>query len=98
MIKAKDIRDMNHIKEILDNIRAYITAYEDQIGEASEDVLENITFQLCEIEEFIIGAQKCDNANLVVADIRMMTYWHYIDGKCNFGDMIGELKEYEGEI
>lgn len=98
MIKAENIRDMNHVKGILDYIKAYIIAYEEQIGEVSEDVLENINFQLCEIEEFVIGAQKCDDVNLANADIRMMTYWKYIDGKCSFGNMIGELKKYEGEI
>ncbi len=98
MIKAKDIHNINHVKEILDNIKDYVTAYEEQIGDLSEDALENLTFQLCEIEEFIIGAQKCDDANLADADIRMMTYWEYIDGKCSFWDMIGELKKYEGEI
>lgn len=98
MIKAKDVRDMNHVKEILDNIRVYVTSYEEQIGEVSEDALENMIFQLCEIEEFIIGTQKYTNANLADAYIRMMTYWQYIDGKCSFWDMIGELKKYEGDI
>ena len=98
MIYAKDIHDINHVKGILDHIRDYVTAYEEQIGDLSEDALENITFQLCEIEEFIIGTQKCNDVNLADADIRMMTYWEYIDGKCSFWDMIGELKKYEGEI
>lgn len=43
---------------------------------------------------FFIGAQKYNNINLPKADIRMMTYWQYIDGKSNFLDMIGELKKY----
>jgi len=98
MVKAVNIRDINHVKEILDNIRNYVIAYEEQIGNLSEDSLENLGFQLCEIEEFIIGTQKCNNMNLAHADIRMMTYWKYIDGKCSFWDMIGELKKYEGEI
>ena len=97
MIKAKDIHDMNHVKEILDNIGDYITACK-QIGDISEDTMENINFQLCEIEEFIIGTQEYNNANLADADIRMMTYWRYIDRNCSFWDMIGVLKQYEGEI
>lgn len=98
MIKAKNIRDINHVKAILDNIREYVTAYEEQIGELSEDAAENITFQICEIEEFIIGTQQINSSSLAAADLRMMTYWHYIDGKYSFLDMLGELKKYEGEV
>lgn len=98
MIKANDICDINHVKSILDNIRDYVKAYEVQIGELSENALENITFQICEIEEFIIGTQQLIRSNLANADIRMMTYWKYIDGECNILDMIEELKKYEGEV
>lgn len=97
MIKAKNIHDMNHVKMILDKIRDYINAYE-QIGNLSEDALDKVTFQLCEIEEFIIGNQECNVTNLVNADIRLMTYWDYINDKICFWDMIGELKKYEGEV
>ncbi len=96
MIKAKNIHDINHVKEILDNIREYVSAYEE--GELSDDAAENITFQICEIEEFIIGTQRINSSNLAHADLRMMTYWNYIDGKCSFLDMIVELKKYEGEV
>lgn len=98
MVKVKDIHDINHVKEILDNIREHVTTYEKQIGELSEDVLENITFQICEIEEFIIGAQKINSSNLASGHLRMMIYWRYIDGKCSFLNMIKELKKYEGEV
>ena len=98
LIKVNDVRDMNHVKAILDNISSYVKAYEVQIGELSEDALENMTFQICEIEEFIIGMQKINSSNLADADLRMMIYWKYIDGKCSFLDMIEELKKYEGEV
>ena len=98
MIKANDIRDMNHVKSILDNISSYVKAYEVQRGELPEDALENMTFQICEIEEFIIGMQQINSSNLADADLRMMIYWKYIDGKCSFLDMIKELKKHEGEV
>ena len=98
LIKANDICDMNHVKSILDNISIYVKAYEDQIGELPDDVIENITFQICEIEEFIIGRQQINSSNLADADLRMMLYWRYIDGKCSFLNLIKELKKYEGEV
>lgn len=98
MVKVNNIRDINHVKEILDNMRNYVAAYEEQNGDLSENTLENLTFQICEIDEFIIATQKINNANLANGYIRMMTYWKYIDGKYSFWDMIGELKKYEGEI
>ena len=35
---------------------------------------------------------------MVMADIRIMLYWEYIDGQCEFNELIEELKKYEGEI
>ena len=98
MIDEKNIRDINHVKEILDNIHDYVKAYEEQIGELSENVLENIEFQLCEIEEFLIGPQKLTASNIANADIRMMKYWKYIEGKCGFNYLMRELKKYEGDV
>lgn len=98
VIKTKDICDLNQIKEILDSIRVFIVEYEDQIGEVTVNDLENVDFQLCEIEKFIIGTQKWDKINLANKDSRMMIYWRYIDEKCSFSEMIGELKQNEGEI
>ena len=98
MIRAHDIRDLNHVRTILDNTRDYIVAHKNQIGELSEDDCENITFQLCEIDEFIIGMQEINERNIVHADIRIMTYWEYVNDKCSFSEMMKGLKKYEGEI
>lgn len=98
MIEDKDIRDMNQVREILDNLREYIIAFEEQIGELSEDMYENIGFQLAEIDGFIIGKQKCIQSNFAMGDIRMMYYWDYIEGKCNFNELLVFLKKYEGEV
>ena len=54
MISDINIIDINHVQEILNDIRNYVKAYENQIGELSEDVCENIGFQLAEIDGFII--------------------------------------------
>lgn len=98
MIYAKNITDLNHVKDILDNIRNNVVACESIYGNVPEEVLENITFQLCEIEEFIIGPQKYTVTNIANSDLRMMGYWEYIDGKCSFWDMVREMKTYEGDI
>lgn len=98
MIYAKDINDLNHVKDILDNIRNNVVTCESMYGKIPEEVLENITFQLCEIEEFIIGPQKYTEKNIVNSDLRMMGYWEYIDGECSFWDMVREMKENEGDI
>ena len=42
MVSDINIRDINHVQEILNDIRNYVKAYENQIGELSEDVCENI--------------------------------------------------------
>lgn len=95
MILAKNIHDMNNVREILDNIRINLNAYEKQ----NESVLEEkIEFQICEIDEFIIGFQKHKLNNTVCADIRMMLYWDYIENKIDFYKMIEGLRENEGEI
>ncbi|NFG41027.1 hypothetical protein FC789_07515 [Clostridium botulinum] len=98
MVYAKAIVDLNHVKEILDNISNNVVAYENIYGKVPEKVLENIDLQLCEFEEFIIGPQKYTATNIANSDLRMMVYWKYIDGKCSFWDMVRELKKYEGDI
>ncbi|NFN44446.1 hypothetical protein FDB53_04230 [Clostridium botulinum] len=98
MINSKDIANLNHVKVILDNIGNNVVAYENIYEEVSEEIIENITFQLCEIEEFIIGPQKYTTANIIKSNLRMMEYWKYINRKCSFGDMLREMKKNEGEI
>lgn len=98
MIYAKHITNLNHVKGILDNIRNNVVAFENIYEKVPEEVLENITFQLCEIEEFIIGPQKYTETNIVNSDLRMMGYWEYINGHCSFWDLVRGMKKYEGEI
>lgn len=35
---------------------------------------------------------------MAMADIRIMSYWEYIDGKCEFNELMEKLKEYEGDV
>ena len=98
MIEDKDIRDINHAKSILNQLREYTIAYEEQIGEMPEEICEDIVFQLAEIDGFIIGNQQCTNSNFAMADMRVMCYWEYLEGKCNFNKLMKNLKEYEGEV
>lgn len=98
MIYAKNITDLNNIKSILDNIRGSIVVYESIYGDVPQEVVENIIFQLCEIEEFIIGPQKYTTTNIICSDLRMMAYWEYIEGNISFFDMLKEMKKDEGDI
>lgn len=98
MINANSIQDMNHVKQILDCLRKYIQSYEIQIGELSEDAWINIRFQLCEIDEFVIGCQKCNEHNFVDADLRLMSYYEYLNNDCSFDELVENLRKYEGEV
>ncbi len=98
MIKANEIQNMNHVKQILDNLKRYIRSYEIQIGELSENTWANIRFQLCEVDEFIIGVQNCNERNFVDADLRILSYYEYLDNECSFDELVENLRKYEGEV
>lgn len=98
MIKANNIQDMNHVKQILDYLCEYIQIYKMQIGELSEDAWSNIRFQLCEIDEFVIGLQNCNERNFVDSDLRMMSYFEYLNNECSFDELVEHLRKYEGEV
>ena len=98
IVDDNKIRDMNHVRMILNNLRTFVVAYEEQMGELPEDKCENIGFQIAEIDGFIIGKQKYNAMNLAMADIRAMSYWEYIEGKCDFDKLVEILKKYEGEV
>ena len=84
MIEKEEIYDLNHVMKILNDLRAYVSKYEKVYGEFPEEQCENVQFQLTEIDGFIIGSQLYTGSNIAMADIRMMLYWEYIDGKCDF--------------
>ena len=98
MIEDKDIRDINHVRYILDNLQEYVKAYEEQIGELPEYKCEDITFQLAEIDSFLIGMQKLTATNMAMADIRVMKYWKYLEGEYTFTELMEFLRKYEGEV
>lgn len=97
MIKANNIHDMNHVKSILDELKYLYSQHENQTGNSSGDIEEEICCQFCEIDEFIVGAQQMKPSNLIQADIRMMIYWKYIDDKLNYFDMVEAIKNHEGD-
>lgn len=98
MVDEKDIKDKNHVRFILNNLKEYVIHYEKQIGNLPEIEVENITFQLAEIDGFIIGKQKYSNSNIAMADIRIMYYWDYLEGKYDFASLMMKLKQYEGDM
>lgn len=98
MIEKEEIYDLNHVMKILNDLQDFIREYEEIYGEISEEKCENIQIQLAEIDGFIIGSQSYTGSNIAMADIRMMLYWDYINGKCDFLELIKGLKKYEGEV
>ena len=98
MIKANGIQNMNHVKQILDNLKKHIRSSEVQFGGVSEEIWINIRFQLCEIDEFVIGVQSCNKNNFVNADLRMMSYHEYLNNECNFDELVENLRKYEGDV
>ena len=95
-ISEKNIRNLNHVNCILDYLSDYVKSYENIFGELPEDECFDITMQLCEIEEFIIGKQLCTEKCLQDSNIRMMCYWEYINGECDFDALIKNLGIYDG--
>lgn len=98
MIKKEEIYNLNHVMRILNDLREYVGKYGEVYGELPEEQCENVQFQLAEIDGFIIGSQPYNSSNIAMADIRMMLYWNYIDGKCDFWELVKGLKKYEGEV
>lgn len=95
-ILAKNIRDLNHVNSMLDYLSDYVKSYESVFEELPEDECYDITMQLCEIEEFVIGKQLCTDKSFQDSTLRMMCYWEYIDGKCDFDTLIKNLGIYDG--
>ncbi len=98
MINANDILNLNHVNQILDNLKDYINSYKIQVGEISEEAWINIRFQLCEIDEFIIGTQKCNEHNFFDSDLRLFSYYEYLNNECSFDKLIENLRKFEGEV
>ena len=98
MIRKEEICNLNHVMNILNDLREYVSNYEEIFGELPEENCVNIEFQLFEIDEFIVGAQLYSNTNIAMRNIRIMLYWDYIEGKCDFLELVKGLKQYEGDI
>jgi hypothetical protein len=95
MIHANQITNLQIVKRILDGLKPY-NSYINTLNENSyeyEDMCENITFQLCEIEEVLIGKEKYNSENIARADIRIMSYWKYLNGKISFEKLLKNLNE-----
>ncbi len=97
MVKADDICNLNQVNQILDRLRESVKAMKNIYGEDSSffnDYCEDVTFQICEIEEFILDKEIITNKSLANADIRMMNYWDYIETKMSFEKLLKKLKKY----
>ena len=95
-ILANNIRDLNHVNDILDYLSDYTKSYESVLGKLPEDECFNIIMQLCEIEDFIIGKQLWTKKNRQYSTVRIMCYWQYINGACDFDTLIKNLGIYDG--
>lgn len=97
-IKSKEdiIYLLNKTKEIVTACNEDEHLYEMYLGYDNfcEEVQMNI---LCEIEEALIGKELINSDNLANADIRMMTYWSYLDDKIDLDELFKTLKEYSNK-
>ncbi|RHO54814.1 hypothetical protein DW094_08290 [Ruminococcaceae bacterium AM07-15] len=97
IIPSDKIYNINHVKDILDNMK-FVLQHQGDYEDIQSDLLETVGLQLAEIDEFIIGSQLLTEENIYYADMRMMQYWNYINGKSNFNDMIEGLQTNEGAV
>ena len=49
-------------------------------------------------DEFVIGIQNCNERNFVDADLRLLSYYEYLDNECSFDELVENLRKYEGEV
>ena len=98
MLNSTEIYGMSHVHHILDEIRNFVQTCKRQIGDITEADEEKINFQLCEIDDYIIGVQTPTKENTASSIIRLMLYWEYIDNDKDFDELITELRLYEGEV
>lgn len=97
MIKESQIQDLNHVKVILDNLKPindYIDNFLEENTYEYEHACEEIMFQLCEVEGFVIGKEKYNSYSLYLCNMRILTYYDYLKGNINFKELLSELREY----
>lgn len=97
MVKEENIRDLNHVRIILEHLKSINDYIDENLCEGDyeyEDLCENIVMQICEIEEFILGKEIIDSKALFRCDVRMMSYWEYLRNEITFDELMLSLKEY----
>lgn len=94
-IKTKNdiIYILNKTKEVVMACNEDSDLYEMYLGYDNfcEEVQINI---LCEIEQVLIGNEKMNSKTMCNADIRMMTYWEYLDDEITLDEMFEQIKKY----
>lgn len=54
MIEKKDIRDLEQVKSILDELANFRESYESQNGKLPESIIDDMGFQLAEVDEYVV--------------------------------------------
>lgn len=96
MIKAQEISNLNQVNQILDKLKESVIALKNIYGEKSSffnNYCEDVTFQLCEIEEFILDKEIITNKSIVNSELRMMCYWSYLETDISFEKLLKKLKK-----
>jgi hypothetical protein len=98
ILKAKDMKDFKDVVKVLEILKVPNKQI-DSLGleEGSieyELACESIEEQLIEIEEFLIGADTYNSKNICNADIRMFTYWNYLNNKITQKQLKEKLRKY----
>lgn len=87
---------LNKTKEIVMACNEDESLYEAYLG--YENFCEDIQIDiLCEIDSALIGLEQVNSDNIANADIRMMTYWSYLDDEIDLDEMFETLKEYSNK-
>lgn len=95
MIKSKDILNNEHIKFILDSLKPtekYINTLNEDSFEY-ETLCEKVGDQLCEIDEYLFEKTLINDHYIILADIRIMLYWDYLQSKLSFTKLLNKLND-----
>jgi hypothetical protein len=94
--KEDIINILNKTKEIVMACNENEDLYELYLGYDNfcEDIQIDI---LCEIDSALIGNEKLNSENIANANIRMMTYWSYLDDEIDLDELFNTLKEYSNK-
>jgi len=100
MIKADQIKNKETVIAILEHLKPYeeVISMMKEGSYRYENACEWVAEWLFEIDEALIGFETVDRANMMNADIRMMTYWDYLKGNISAEKLFKKIKKYSNGL